>query len=361
VESTGTVERVLDGRSTNDPARSAVRLDLVWVSALVALSLFRNGFGVQDNRGFFAVRYVDALPGVPPLQPLSRWALWSPLGPIVARVAGLHSVSGFVALHVAAVIAGLVVLCIAVRNQYGSVAMRVGLLAFVALPISVVLQSWFGSYDAWTFLLSTTIVVTRSWKLAAVAGFALALANFEQGAVILVLLGVIATFGLYGSMRRTACAMAGLLAGRIALGIWLAHNGIHSGRLDYQRHYGLDYFITTAARSWFLLLLSLLAVAVLLVGNVYTGGSRQRVAMVIVLLAAIGPAFLAADETRVYALTTWPALLALLLGASVRTPDRLRRAITPTIALALLVPGFFVWDGHPYLADYHWLRLLFGH
>ena len=361
MESTGTVERASGRVTVSGSVRSPLGLDLAWVGALVALSLFRNGFGVQANREFFAVRFVDALPGVPRLQPLNQWALWSPLGPIAARIAGLHSVSGFVALHVAVVIAGLAVLCVAVRNQYGSIAMRVALLAFVALPISVVLQSWLGSYDAWTFLLSTTIVVTRSWKLAAVAGFALAFANFEQGAVILVLLGVIAALGLHGSIHRIAWASAGLLAGRIALGLWLTHNGVHYGRLDYQRHYGIDYFITAATRSWLLLALSLVAVAVILVGNLFTGGSRQRVAIAIVLVAAIAPIFLGADETRVYALATWPPLLALLLGESVRSPDRLRRAIAPTIALALLVPGFFVWDGHPYLADYHWIRLFWHH
>ena len=172
----------------DEGARASRRCDAVFVAALVALSFFRSGFGALPTNRFYATTFVDALPDVPRLLPRNQWVLWSPLGPIVSRIIGMHSTRGFLFLHVLVVLAGLAVLVFSVRKQYGSIAMRVVLVAFVALPVSVVLQAWFGSYDAWVFLLSTTIVVTGSWTVAAVAGFGLALANFEQGAFIVAML-----------------------------------------------------------------------------------------------------------------------------------------------------------------------------
>lgn len=345
----------------DEGARPSRRRDAVFITALLGLSVFRSGFGALPTHRFYATTFVDALPDVPRVIPRNQWVLWSPLGPIVSRIIGMHSTRGFLFLHVLVVLAGLAVLVFSVRKQYGSIAMRVVLVAFVALPVSVVLQAWFGSYDAWVFLLSTTIVVTGSWTVAAVAGFGLALANFEQGAFIVAMLVIVAVAGLHGSWRRYACVVAGLAAGRIALGIWLHHNGVRYGRLDYQRQRSLDYWLTTARRSWVLLLLSLVGAAVLMVWCVVSGGRRQSYVLLIVLLGALAPMVLTADETRVYALATWPPLLALLLSETARDPERIRRAISPTIALAAIVPGWFVWVGHPHLADYHWIRIFWRH
>ena len=68
----------------------------------------------------------------------------------------------------------MLVLVVGIRRTRGALAMRVAVIAFVALPISVVLQSWVGSYDAWVFVFSTAIVVFRSNEVALLAGFGLA-------------------------------------------------------------------------------------------------------------------------------------------------------------------------------------------
>ena len=205
------------------------------------------------------------------------------------------------------------------------------------------------------------VVVTRSSTVAAVARFGLALANFEQSVFIVVLLMLIAVAGLHGSWRRYACVVGGLAAGRIALGIWLRHNGVRYGRIDYQRQRSLDFWLTAARRSWLLLLLSLVGAAVLIVWCIASGGRRQSYLLLIALLVALVSMILGADETRIYAVTTWPPLLALLLSETVRDPERMRGVIRPTIALAALVPGWFVRVGRPHLADYHWIRLFLRH
>ena len=68
--------------------------DARFVVGMIALSLFRNGFGPAPHLKIFAVRSVDALPGVVRLHPHEQWQLWSPIGPIVPRLLDVHSVGG---------------------------------------------------------------------------------------------------------------------------------------------------------------------------------------------------------------------------------------------------------------------------
>jgi hypothetical protein len=334
-----------------------VRSDCLFLLGVAAVSIFRNGIGTRPRITFFATTFVDTLPRIPARPPLEQWELWSPLGPIVARILGIHSVDGFVVLHLAAVLLGVGILVTQVRRRHGSIAMRAATVAFVALPVSVVVQAWLGSYDAWVFLLTTSVVVTRSRTVAVGAGFALAFANFDQGAVILTLLAVVACIRPHGSLIRYAVAAAGLLAGRLALGAWLGHHGVRSGRPDVVSHLGVRYLVSVAGRHWLLLLLSLVGAAVPLLWSVASGGRRQALAVLVVLLVSAGPMLLATDETRVFALTSWPPLLALILDEAVRSPQRIERAFRRTIALAIIMPGWFIWLGRPFLSKYHWVKL----
>ena len=235
--------------------------------------------------------------------------------------------------------------------------MRVAAVAFVALPISVVLQSWVGSYDAWVFMLATTIVVVRSREVALLAGFGLALANFEQGLIIVVLLMLVAWAGIEGSIARCGAAGVGLGSGRVALGVWLSRNGVRHGRLDFVRRQGIRYPVSVAERHWVLLALGLLGVGLPLVAAIASTGRRELVLTLTVAMVAIAPMLVSTDETRVYALITWPPLLALAMGAAARNPERLRRVLRPTLAVAVILPGWFVWFGRPFLSQFHWLRL----
>jgi hypothetical protein len=345
-----------DRRPAQSRVTALLRSDSGFIAAMVALSLFRNGFGPRPRLRFFAITYVNALPRVPHTAPLQQWALWSPLGPVVARLLGVHSVHGFVLLHLVVVIAGVGVL-ISVRRLHGSPAMRVAAVAFVALPVSVVVQSWVGSYDAWVFLFTTTLVVTRSRPLAVVAGLFLAFANFDQGVVILALLAAVSIIRPHGSLIRYAYAAGGLLVGRLVLQVWFANYHVTSGRQTYASHLGFKVFARVAGEHWLLLVLSLVGAAVPLLVGVMAGGRRQSLAVAVVLIGAAVPMFIATDETRVFALTSWPPLLALILDESARSPERIRRAMRWTIALAIAVPGWFIWYGRPFLAKYHWIKL----
>jgi hypothetical protein len=359
------MRRTHRGASTGDGVPAGVRdtrssrvdRDALFVAGMIALSLFRNGFGTMPRLHFYAVDYVDALPGVARRNPIDQWQLWSPLGPIAARTLGIHSVSGYAALHGCVLLVGFFLLVIGVRRTRGSLAMRVATVAFVSLPISVVLQSWVGSYDAWVFILATTIVVCRSREVALLAGVGLALANFEQGLIIVVLLTLVAWAGAEGSVARCIASAVGLGTGRIALGIWLYRNGVRHGRLDVVRRMGISYPASVAERHWVLLTLGLLGVGLPLVVAIASSGRRECVLTLTVVMLAVAPMLVSTDETRVYALITWPPLLALAIGAAARNPDRMRRVLRPTVAAALILPGWFVWFGRPFLSQFHWLRL----
>jgi hypothetical protein len=348
-----------DRRPAAGRIAAVLRSDYSFIAGMVALAIVRNGFGVRPHLRFFAITYVNALPRVPKTPRLNQWALWSPLGPIVARLLTIHSMEGFVLLHLGVVIAGVAVL-IAVRRQHGSLAMRAAAVAFVALPVSVVLQAWLGSYDAWVFLFTTLVVVTRSRSLAAVAGLFLAFANFDQGVVILVLLAVVSVIRPHRSLVRYVCAGGGMLVGRLVLQVWFRNYHVTSGRQTYASHLGLELLLRTAGHHWLLLVLSLVGAAYPLLFGVMAGGRRPSIAVLVVLIGSAVPMILATDETRVFALTSWPPLLALILDESARSPERIRRALRWTIALAVAVPGFFIWYGRPFLAKYQWIKLFYG-
>jgi hypothetical protein len=338
--------------------RRQLRRDTRFVVAMIAVSLFRNGFGQMPRLHFYAIDYVNALPGVPARVPLEQWQLWSPIGPIVARLLAIHSVGGFTALHACVIVTGFVVLVVGVRRTRGSLAMRVVVVAFVALPISVVLQSWTGSYDAWVFTFSTLIVVCGSRQVALLAGLGLALANFEQGLVIVALLTLIAWTRTEGSVARCAASAVGLGVGRLALGFWLHAHGVRHGRLDVVRHDGVPYLASVAGRHWELLGLGLLGTGLPLVAAIASSRRRECLLTLAVLGVAVAAMLVSTDETRVFALVTWAPLLALAIGTTVRSPARMGSMLAPTIALSAFVPGWFVWFGRPALAQWQVLRLL---
>jgi hypothetical protein len=225
---------------------------------------------------------------------------------------------------------------------------------------TTVVLAWTGSYDVFTVVLASFLVVVRSPRLAALIGVLLAASALEHGAIIVALLLALALAGIQGEPRALAATACGLLAGGIALVVWLRWQHVVNGRAYWLSNYGIRYFLDMAVHSWPLLLFSLFGAAWPLAAAALAAVEpRRRLVAACVLAAPIIPMLVSEDETRVFAVLSFPILLALVVAAADRAPALVQRAAVASVALAVVIPGYFVWKGTAHLADWGpWTALL---
>lgn len=333
----------------------------LWITTGVAVLVWRAGVGEFPSAWYYATRVVPALPGLPATPPEAQYVLGSPIGAFLARLVGADARGSFLALHllVLAVFAALIGWLV-VRRWGEQAGAAVGV-AFVGSSTSVVCLQWLGSYDVFTVGLTSLLVVGRSRRIAAVLGVALAFAAFEQAALVVVMLAVLWAARMYDDGRSLVTAGLGLGAGRVLLGWWLAANDVHHGRSYFVETYGLGHFLEQFRRGLPLFLLTGLGVTVVLVVVAVCSETDlvRRIVPVVVLLSAVLPIAFVEDQTRVFAVTSWPVVMVLVVRWA-RRVDRghLSRWIGAVLVLAFLVPGVTVWQGRPLLADHHLLRRL---
>lgn len=332
-----------------------------WIALGLLVLLWRAGWGTFPDSEWLATVIVPALPSVPPLDPLAQYSMSSPLGPFLASILRADTASSFELLHlVAVVVFALVVGFLVVRRHGWGAAALVGA-AFVGSQTSVVLVAWIGSYDVFTVGLLSALVVVRDRRVAGALGLVLAFAAFEQSVFVLLALLLLAVVGIGGDRLRLAWAAGGLVVGRIVLEVWLRANDVTHGRWWFFRTLGVDRVLGMFVRGlpWFVIAglgATLLAVVVAIVA---LPSRRARAAVVGVLLAALVPTALSLDQTRVFAVLTWPVVMALLVDHAGRAgPASSRRLAGWTLALAAVVPGLFVWEGRAQLATHHPWRWL---
>ena len=217
-----------------------------------------------------------------------------------------------------------------------------------------------GSYDAFTLVLACLLVVVTSPWWAGVIGFLLAFSALEHGIVIIGLLLVLALGRIYGGVRPLLAAAGGLVVGGACLLTWLHTEHVSYGRAYWIQHFGVRYFLDMAAHGWPLLVVSMFATAwPLVVTSVVQLGRRQGLIAAMVLLAPIVPTLLSEDQTRVFAVLSFPPLLAVVLAVARGGVERLAGAVGLTVCLAVVIPGFFVWKGSPHLSDWGpWVALV---
>ena len=329
---------------------------VAWIVLGLLVLAWRAGWGSFPDSRWLATEIVPALPSIPTLDPLAQYSLSSPLGAFLAAIAHADTSTAFELLHlVAMAVLALVVATMVVRKHGWTASALVGA-AFVGSQTGVVLLAWIGSYDVFTVGLLSLLVVVSDRRVAAVLGLALAFSAFEQSAIVLLALFVLALVGIGGTRARLAWAAGGLVLGRIVLEVWLRSNDVTHGRWWFLRQIGIGHVLRLFGHGlpW-LLVTGLGATVVAVVVAIAALPSRRSRAVVVgVLLAALVPTALSLDETRVFAVLTWPVVMALLLDHAGRVDaSAVRRLAGWTLALAAIVPGLFVWEGRAQLANHH--------
>jgi hypothetical protein len=316
---------------------------------LLVVTVVRVGVGAFPDIDF-DLSVSKAVPTVPALGIYEQYALYSPIGLVLARVFGVTTRSGWLVLHGVLLAGGLAAVFARCRARHGDLAARFAAMTLSSSAVPVIVLGWLGSYDIFGIVLSSALVVTESATLSALAGFALAFANFEQGIVALATLAGLAAAGLFGRVSRFVAAGAGLVIGRVILTWFLRANGAGADRLSFLTSHDSGSMVRMSLRNAPLIVATALGAAVLLVIATALQDRLPRRDRILWLAAFVPPVLVATlglDQTRVIALLSWPVLLALALTAAQHWPRQLvQRLGIAMVALSLVFPAVYVWEGN---------------
>ncbi len=297
------------------------------------------------------------------IDPGFAYTLRVPLGQMVYRVLPSQNETVFLILHLACLLLVAVLLAVWLFRRVGAhQGMLAGCILLLA-PITPVLLLWVGMYDAFSMLAWTLVLMSfnrghrAQFAAAALAGFQ----NFEQSVVgIVVLLLIPALWRGARWAPRVVPLLAGLAAGKILLELVLSEAGAAPGdRFSYllDDGKGLD-LVPSAAGALPVLLWSALGglwiFAALGLRNVWRSWEpREKVMLAAGAAIWMIGGVLAEDQTRVLALTSFPAVVAGALILASRYQDVQRFAGQPSAWILLLAPPLVLWNNNfvPLAAD----------
>jgi hypothetical protein len=321
------------------------------LAGLLLLVIVKDGVSHTPNIYTWVV-IAQAFPAQPHLPAIGRYLLSSPIGPATAHVLGLDTPFTFIVLHVAVAVTGGTILVVGLLHRGGRQAAGLGAVLFLASPLSDVLLSGIGMQDAWLFAAFCALVL---FDRPVVLGIAAAIAALAHPDMALLTVAAIAALRLVdprGSrpFHQVAAMSAGVVIGALGTFTWEVHAG--GGALpdgSFIGQYGLgaiagDWLHAAAAWTW-----SAFGAAWLFVFVVAHSTWHRRAGIVTLIAVAVSTAMsvITLDETRIFALLTWPLLLWWLRRAVHLLPaSRLRLLVAALFVLALSVPNVVVWMGH---------------
>ena len=288
-----------------------------------------------------------------------EWVTSSFLGPALAYYTSMNrSLLSYCILQLAIFLVGFTALILVVRHRNGDFIARTVLIVFFLSPLPHVLFTWLGAPDILTTLLSMVIVVFWGNPVAAmIGGFLLGVNHPEQGATAMLLLTL---FSLLTRRIRDTVAFALAGVGSLILGAWAVqwfftrHNfDIVFTRVDYIIGMGLPAFLRSALSEPFALLFSLYNALILFVAVYlwfFWRKGRLAVAFVSCSLLAFVSILFTLDQTRVFAILTFPPLLLLVMSPSFQEMEPTQKEFFESVlAIAfiagILIPRFVVWNG----------------
>lgn len=325
---------------------------------LTVVAVAKNGIWYNPALDAF-LEISRQFPEPPNLGP-GAYLLSSPLGPAIAWLLHLDGALAFVVLHLAVLLASAGGLVLLVRRRFGVLAAQVTMVALFCSPLSNLLLTWLGQPDPFTFAGASGLVVLQSPVGLFVAALMLGVNHFEQG-VFMVLAAFVLRLKDDGrrALFRIGAIGVGICAGKLALQAYHHRYGITSGgdRLAYATTAsGFRRFFDLFAMNFPTWLFSVFNAMWLFLAAVYLRHRRELLVALGLLVLFVIPAVLALDETRVYALITWPVVLWVVLWICCNEDEMLvRRLATVTLLLGVLLPRVIVWEGRTYTSS---LRLL---
>lgn len=336
---------------------------------LLSVMLVKSGIWQIPNLG--ASVWIAHEPRANPFaDPDAHYLYWSWLGSFVAWFVHARDIPRYFLLHLAFAVLAT---ALHVRNTFRWLPeeqARTSCLIFVLLPVSATAYYWV-SMDGLTLLLfAIALAFPHRWPVTWVAGVALGMQHFEQSFIAavavlcMVLLGRDTTSDVYRAGWAGALAI-GVITGKILLYLLFVSFDaqVNSGRLYwFVVHWPrlIEQFLLNLP----IILWSLLALAWVLAAHELRDARRSwPFWLSFAGLLALVP--LTDDETRVFAITSYPLLAVRWLHAPGFLESINRRCIAKLALMWLIVPWIWVWQGEPgtsaFPYDVAWLlNRLFG-
>jgi len=339
-----------------------------WLLYVLVLGfcLLQNGLAVGPQTPGLLQASTDITVNPFIVQRGDEWLLSSYLGPVLGYVTSMNrSILSYFLLHVIVFLVCFTMLIAVIRRSSGDFAARCVTLAFMLSPISNVLFTWVGSPDILTTLLAMTVVVFSGNPLIlGLSAFLLGTNHPEQGLAILVLLTMmcIHTRRALNTVKFAAVSMGCLTMGILAVQWWFSsHNfDVLFTRLHYFVMHGLFPHMRASLSNPFALVFSLFNVLILFVAAYvvyFWKKDRVAVGLVVYSVLAFITVLFTLDQTRVFAVITFPALvLAIISPSFARLKGSERRffemVLTICFVAGILLPRFVVWNGAIYGSVY---------
>ena len=316
---------------------------------VVVLEIAKNGVLESPAVGLW-LRIARAFPGNPHLPRSTRYMQASPIGPALAHLLGIQSGAAYAWLHAGVLVVALGVLIGGLWRRGGRPAVAVGTMAFFATPLSSVLLN-FGAQDPFTFLFASMAVLFESPVVALVAGAGLAASHLEVGAFCLAVLLALQLADDTGpvSWATAGAGWAGLLGAALGVELYTRHSGAGiEARAAYIDSFGARTLVRDFLQelpTWLYTTFSAFWVFLVCLASRLRNRRLALVAGAAGLIATAATV-LTYDETRVFALLTWPVVLWLSLYALRRFDPRLVRHVTAvTFLAAIVLPRITVFGG----------------
>lgn len=277
----------------------------------------------------------------------------SPLMWFVADAVGISSSGGAVALHALFLAFCLTASIAAVAVWVSNYAARLFVVAWFASPLANIELTWLGKPDPGTMLGAVLVTIGPRWATLA-GGLLLGVNHFEQGALICAAAVVIRVVVNRESWRVAVPIGMGLLVGKVVLTAYHHTAGAHQGRGEYVSEYGIGYFIDTWSGNVPTLLFSVFAVLWVPIGVMWWHRRlADRVALAAVFAAVTVPVLLTLDTTRVYALVTFPIVVAAVAWwAEPVRRELVARYLGWFLVAAVVVPRVIMWNGKLYVSSW---------
>jgi hypothetical protein len=342
-----TEERRPSGRSREPKPDILTRLSLPAFGVVLAAVLAAVN-GLRATPAMRSILKYARSPFHPPRLGNQGYIVTSPVTPVLAHVlhatGSIDTLAGFHLALIVVVVGGSLAY---VQRVEGDLTARLATLALFCGPLGAVLFTWLGVEDPVTVAAATILVSTRRPRTAALAALVLGINHFEQGTVIVATLLVLDVADGFRLRHKNLFvpSIGGLVAGRVVVALYLrvCHIDGSFDRLAWLRHAGTARMAHHAVESAPLLVVSLFAawwIYVVVIGRDIWKRERR-----IVLGLAVAMAFVLAimvftdDETRVFALLSWPILLWSMRWAVANVSrDRLKRVATWCLLAGVLVP-----------------------
>jgi len=283
--------------------------------------------------------------------PNDQWLMTSLAGPALAKLLGITEWQPYAALHGVVVLLAVAALFVFIFRKFGPKAARLSYLALALTTAPVFLLTWLGSYDPFTFALSSFLLLATGWVGTLVLAFLLGMQHFEQGVFVCAALLLLMPKRYISRPLVGASLVGGLVAGKLVLSLYLRSIGVTKGRLDYAVFRGIGNSFQTQLPLVPLWAFAFLGGAWIWLGYIVAKSGRGSAEVTRALLALamlMVPSLLTFDQNRVFSIISWPVILWLTLYASRKLPPGDARSLAGIGFLTLLVaPAVYVWGPAP--------------